>query len=398
MNQNRQFGSRKRPEKDIWDKLQAVGGVSTAVIAAIITAVASWTIFHEQENSKKINLYTQLISEQTQAESQVRKDMFTTILNSFFGGGNEVNLNRKHENENKGKKEGKKQGDEKVCAYDRYNNQITLLDMLARNFHEAIDMKSLFIYVLLNMMNDFGDEYNIMRDGELIEKLSDCQKKILLKYHKEHQGDFFRQVTVDNKNKINSIFSNKKERLKARLISISGRVKTKQLESLSSVSYRVRFKIDLAKSCEIHPFHRVNDPHEYCDREGNVYREKPVELYFSHDGKLFKREFTISSTFHYKKWNMVKVDVGIKKDENENNSDSDGGDRFHASFWVGNFDFPLSDNTLFSKYERYSVILDSINETSAYVSLLYFPAVYGGFKERSYYQHKILNMLMNNSH
>jgi len=90
------------PRRDAWDKLaiilQPVGGLLTAVAVAIL---GFWTssylrqreqreaIEQEKLQTRDTNarLYSELTSRREEAESALRKDMFTSIINSFLGGG-----------------------------------------------------------------------------------------------------------------------------------------------------------------------------------------------------------------------------------------------------------------------------------------------------------------------
>ena len=75
-------------EKDIWDKaeiiLHPLGGLITAITIALVSYYASDYINTNQENEAKTRLYTELMSKREESESALRKDMFSSIINSLL--------------------------------------------------------------------------------------------------------------------------------------------------------------------------------------------------------------------------------------------------------------------------------------------------------------------------
>jgi hypothetical protein len=121
------------PVRDAWDKaaiiLQPVGGLLTALAVAIL---GFWTssylrdreareaVPRERMQTSETNarLYSELISKREESESALRKDMFTSIINSFLGGG-PANLEQK----------------------------VLNLELLVYNFHESLNLKPLFLHL-----------------------------------------------------------------------------------------------------------------------------------------------------------------------------------------------------------------------------------------------------------
>jgi hypothetical protein len=119
--------------RDGWDKaailLQPVGGLLTAVAVAVL---GFWTssflrereareaILRERMQTSETNarLYSELISKREESESALRKDMFTSIIGSFLGGG-AANLEQK----------------------------VLNLELLVYNFHESLNLKPLFLHL-----------------------------------------------------------------------------------------------------------------------------------------------------------------------------------------------------------------------------------------------------------
>jgi hypothetical protein len=108
-------------QKDAWDKasiiLSPLAGLLTAITIALVSYFASDYLNRNQENEAKTRLYTELMSRREESESALRKDMFTSIINSIFGGSTGI--------------------DEKILQ----------LELLAYNFHESLNLTPLFTYL-----------------------------------------------------------------------------------------------------------------------------------------------------------------------------------------------------------------------------------------------------------
>jgi hypothetical protein len=121
------------PRRDFWDKLaivlQPLGGLLTAIAVAVL---GFWTSSYLREREGRENalrermqtsetnarLYSELTSKREESESALRKDMFTSIINSFLGGG-ASNLEQK----------------------------VLNLELLVYNFHESLNLKPLFLHL-----------------------------------------------------------------------------------------------------------------------------------------------------------------------------------------------------------------------------------------------------------
>ena len=108
-------------EKDAWDKaniiLSPLAGLMTAITIALVSYFASDYLNSNQENEAKTRLYTELMSRREESESALRKDMFTSIINSLLAGSSSI--------------------DEKILQ----------LELLAYNFHESLNLTPLFTYL-----------------------------------------------------------------------------------------------------------------------------------------------------------------------------------------------------------------------------------------------------------
>jgi hypothetical protein len=121
------------PKRDAWDKaaivLQPVGGLLTALAVAVL---GFWTSSYLRERERRDNelrermqtadtnarLYSELTSRREESESALRKDMFTSIINSFLGAGPQS-----------------------------LEQKLLNLELLVYNFHESLNLKPLFLHI-----------------------------------------------------------------------------------------------------------------------------------------------------------------------------------------------------------------------------------------------------------
>jgi hypothetical protein len=105
--------------KDFWDKLQVVlsplGGLLTAVAVASLGFIGSRTLERQQSNEAKLRLYSELMTRREESEATLRKEMFQSIIGSFF--------------------------DTQSSSLEA---RLLKMELLAQNFHEALDLTPLF--------------------------------------------------------------------------------------------------------------------------------------------------------------------------------------------------------------------------------------------------------------
>jgi len=106
-------------QRDAWDKaaiiLQSLGGFVTAAVVAMLGIVGSGYLNEKQKIDTNVRLYTELMSKREEAESALRKDMFTSIIETFL----------------------------KPQA-PSLDVRVLNLELLAYNFHESLNLKPLF--------------------------------------------------------------------------------------------------------------------------------------------------------------------------------------------------------------------------------------------------------------
>jgi len=106
-------------QKDFWDRLQIIlsplGGLLTAVAVASLGIFGSRTIERQQSNEAKLRLYSELMTRREESEATLRKEMFQSIIGSFF--------------------------DSQSASLD---TRLLKMELLAQNFHEALNLVPLF--------------------------------------------------------------------------------------------------------------------------------------------------------------------------------------------------------------------------------------------------------------
>jgi hypothetical protein len=99
-----------------------VGGFITLIVA-IVSLVGNKYLQVTQEKEMKFRLYTELMAQREQAESALRKDMFTSIIESFM------------------------KSDTTSSTLDKLESKVLNLELLSYNFHESLDLKPLFLHL-----------------------------------------------------------------------------------------------------------------------------------------------------------------------------------------------------------------------------------------------------------
>ena len=112
-----------KPPKDHWDKLAIIlsplGGLLTAIAVASLGFIGSRTVEVQQSNEAKLRLYSELMSRREESEATLRKEMFQSIIGSFFDANTEANVDAR----------------------------LLKMELLAQNFHEALNLAPLFQHI-----------------------------------------------------------------------------------------------------------------------------------------------------------------------------------------------------------------------------------------------------------
>jgi len=113
--------------KDHWDKmailLAPVGGLLTAIAVASLGFIGSAALERQQSNEAKLRLYSELMTRREESEATLRKEMFQSIIGSFF--------------------------DPNTSSLDV---KLLKMELLAQNFHEALSLSPLFLHIRREIM------------------------------------------------------------------------------------------------------------------------------------------------------------------------------------------------------------------------------------------------------
>lgn len=443
----------KHKVRDWWDKLDIISKFVTAGLVTMITIVGTSYLNKQQDRTRSSQLYSEFMSEREKAENQVRKDMFEKVLAEFW---------HRH--------------DGKRCILDEIDQQLLQLELISRNFHETLDLSPLFSHVLLKIVRNINADtlvfpkqqiVNLGKDNVKINFTDTCSQKAYRRLLRNNHRLFNKELASLEINKFNKDYDQWQKKFcrgktasqncssryilsryirdvanskKRKLIRIAGRIRAKQMESLSDVVRRIRLKLDLNKTCvDSKPSEKFIDDemcYQYMNDKRGPLLENTVQLNTALVSKADKGYETCTIEYHsidektgamqpavdkttglhlrlndkdhtsrcfrfmvqrsYPRWNQVYVNVITNRTEKEIEADRDGGIANKHSFWVSFFDFPLADNTYLSSKERFAVVLEDMDDEKrqADLSLIYFPAVYAGFKEKAFYQERMLNTLL----
>ena len=105
--------------KDHWDKmaiiLAPVGGLLTAIAVASLGFMGSAALERQQGEEAKLRLYSELMTRREESEATLRKEMFQSIIGSFFD-----------------------------ATSGSLDTRLLKMELLAQNFHEALNLVPLF--------------------------------------------------------------------------------------------------------------------------------------------------------------------------------------------------------------------------------------------------------------
>jgi hypothetical protein len=112
----------QKERKDFWDRLQIVlsplGGLLTALGVASLGLFGSRALERQQSNEAKLRLYSELMTRREESEATLRKEMFQSIIGSFFD-----------------------------VQSTTLETKLLKMELLAQNFHEALNLVPLFEHI-----------------------------------------------------------------------------------------------------------------------------------------------------------------------------------------------------------------------------------------------------------
>jgi len=333
------------PSKDKWDIFEILARpISAALTALAIAAIgyfgndAITRVNNKQEETRAIiadreqdaRLYTQLLSRREESESALRKDMFQQIMEGFFDGpkDNEVNVEQKDSDINNG-----------------ISKKILRMEMLALNFGDSLSLGPLFA----EMSKDVG---RILRTNK---KKFDNWKFDAAKHQKRLQG-------------------------------LARRVAAAQLSTIVPKGETITATIPFPQIEK--PESSTSEEWQYTwpdDYQADSAEERP-------DGDLLIGDITRSITIQLRNANYGKKTVQVNliiEDLDEDNADKEPTE---IDFTLDYFNFPLIDNTRLSDNERFAIVLEDFNRGELILKGVLFPGVYASQRDKPYLNEAIQDL------
>lgn len=152
-------------QKDFWDRLQIllapVGGLLTAIAVASLGMLGSRALERQQSNEAKLRLYSELMTRREESEATLRKEMFQSIIGSFF--------------------------DQGSASLD---TRLLKMELLAQNFHEALNLVPLYEHmereIALSSTSREQKRYYASRLGDLAREVTRKQMIVLESSGRRH--------------------------------------------------------------------------------------------------------------------------------------------------------------------------------------------------------------------
>jgi hypothetical protein len=311
-------------EKDFWDKadvlLKALAGILTAGAVAFIGLWGSYTLERNQALDTDTRLYAELMSQRENAETALRKDMFTSIINTFL-----------------------------TSKSAGLEEKVLNLELLAYNFHEALDLGPLFKSVHTKITKS-----GVQDADAWIDRLEDAADEVKGK-----------QVMAleDSGGKLDdTVPFDKLEAVEGTTI-----LYPKNGEPIELMKERLHFRRP--------------------ENESNPLLRNTA----------FK--ITVLAVDPTQRRIRVHLEVVTPRNSATTNPNSNSAktneetETTYALFWVGPFDFPMIDNTRLPHGQRCAVVLKKMGEASAELTLVYFPGSHASLKEKPFFDDAMSDLL-----
>lgn len=357
-------------QKDRWDKadiiFKSVGVFMIPLIISLIAIFGNSFIQNRQDIEMKTRLYSELMSKREESESLLRKDMFTSILDSFLKS-------------------------ELVSTEEK----ILKLELLSYNFHESLNIQPLFTHVTKEI--DSSDKFSKEDKEEFLDHLRGVAGEIIRKQMSvlESSGQKFSGIAdLDGTSeKLEQLPSNIKfpdafndkihYDLSSKMLSFSGSMAVEEKEALLKLSSDGPFKKAVEKLFQKSQEFKNNGK----IRMSMTGIERAEKLTLNGIERYFK--VIIQGVNPRKKEIKIRLEIIRLKNGKEDPSE----EPISADFWLGFFDFPMVDNTRLSDDQRCAIILTQFEEPLTKFTLVYFPGSRASMKEKPYYEEVVKKLL-----
>ena len=156
-------GDSKKSAGGNWVDLSKI--IAMPLVTLIVGYLINNSLNHRQARDQKVLLYANMMGSREQADSALRKDMFTSILGTFL-------------------KKDPKQPPEQALETDILN-----IELLAFNFHESLDLGPLFKHIQRELGEDKRHEELRWRLERVASEVKERQLDVLGETGKVERGD-----------------------------------------------------------------------------------------------------------------------------------------------------------------------------------------------------------------
>ena len=319
------------------DWMEVLKVVAMPLVVTVLGLIINSSLSERQSQEANIRLYADMMARREQADSDLRKDMFTNILNKFT----------------EEKTEPK--------SVEHLEQQVVNLELMAYNFNESIDLGPLFQHLRRQIPENEPSTPPLLskRYADLRHRLEHVAGEVI-----ERQLSVFGDTGVVTKTNAENLAEIHTSPARITFLGAAA-VPTKGAKPDDDVN-QVCLTL-YASTDKDSPYHTRRFQLEVIDSDPSR-REIQVRLYVS---KLLSESECRS----------VDLDMTQNKDTDVN-------------FWMGLFDFPMIDNTRLTDSERCSVSLTELSPDAAELALAYFPSSRASLKDKPYYdelEHDLLH-------
>ena len=317
------------------DWMEVLKVVAMPVVVTVIGLVINSSLSERQIKETNIRLYADMMARREQADSELRKSMFTDILNKVTA---EV-LERK--------------------SADHLDQQIVNLELMAYNFSESIDLAPLFQHLRRQI-------------PEIPEGAALAESKRF-----EHLRKRLERVAGDVVDRQLSIVSD---------TGVAVVTPVSNLDQISQAPAKIMFSGRSAVPTK-------------GAKSDDAVNQVCLGLYTPDEEKVNYRRFRLEvvDLDPASRELQIRLYVSVPLTDKECRAvdfDMNRNAEVETLFWVGMFDFPMIDNARLTHSERCSVSISELAPDHARLALAYFPSSRSSLKDKPFYddlQHDLLH-------
>jgi len=292
--------------------LEVLKVVAMPLVALLMGFIFNSSLNRRQQEDANVRMYIEMMGRREEAESALRRDMFKSILETFM------------------RKDGT------VSEAEQIDQEILSLELLASNFHEALDIGSLFQHVRQRIPEG---------------KTADAQKN--------------------------------------RLERVAREVCERQISALSEETAVASGNADLNDLKQGQAAHLYWARNEVASKDPKAPQRLCLSMPGT-DGTQHYRQFLLEVIGYDEKTQEVQVRLVATRPVDKAQCESPeldlpGVRELDVNFSAGLFDFPMIDNTRLSMDERCAVAVTHLTVDAVGLKLVYFPGSRASLKDNRFF-------------